>query len=172
MENELTFARDSNCLLVGPPKSGKTHLLQHILQDAIFIPEQPQKIYVLAPSESITASDGETQAWNATDIRGIPVQHIDGLPAILNFLEQTNDIAENSVVIFDDLGDSLDVNKAFQHALTRFFSVVTHHRHLWTFFVGHDLFTPGMTGIRRKTQNYIMFDVMNDMSAVNQFVNR
>lgn len=158
--NELIgFERDSNTLLVGPTSSGKTTLLKRILDEGLFLGKR-DRVFVLVPEET-------RDNWVSDK-----VEIISGLEAIDNFLANSSKVPENSVVIFDDLMQLFDQTSR-RIAMEKWFSVTTHHRHLWTFFVTHDMFHKNMTAVRRNTQNFILFDLLqNDHRASLDFVNR
>ncbi len=167
IEKLISFERDANTLLIGPTSSGKTTLLKDILNNAIFYNDvsaiTPSNIYVLLPPE--TKADWE-------EINNTSVTIINGKQSIINFLEHAADIPNDSVVIFDDLMNLLD-DRTTKKLIDTFFFVTTHHRHLWTFFVAHDLFHKNLSTIRRNTQNFLLFDLLSsDFRSAQEFCYR
>ena len=158
------FERDANTLLVGPTSSGKTSLLRKIIQEGKFVGGTPNRLYVVVPPE--TAQDWKDYKYP------IKTEYIIGDEELDGFLQHGNECPENSIVVFDDLMTSLD-HAARRKELERWFSVTTHHRHLWTFFVTHDMFHKQLTTIRRNVQNFILFNVLqSDFRAANEFAQR
>jgi hypothetical protein len=156
----LGFENESNTVLAGPTSSGKTHLLLEILKTARFTRATPKKTFVLVPSP--------TEAWN--DVDGVELMV--GKQALEAFLSHSNECPEHSVVIFDDYMSVMD-NKDFRLALEHWFTVTTHQRHLWTFFVIHDMFYPSMRTLRANTQNFILFDILsNNFRSAQDFITR
>ena len=162
LDRLLSFQTDSNTLLVGPTSSGKTTLLRHILAHGLF-DNIVENIYICVPDE--TADDWKKHANKK-------IKLIVGDDAIVNFLRHSDECPEHSVVVFDDLMTLLDKTPT-RLLVERWFFVVTHHRHLWTFFVTHDMFHKHMVTVRRNTQNFILFNAFqSDMRASNEFVQR
>lgn len=159
LRDMIGFENETNTLLAGPTSSGKTHLLLDILKTARFTRGTPKKKFVLVPAP--------TTAWDGDD-----VELIVGRQALEAFLSHSSECPEHSVVIFDDYMSVLD-NKEMRMAFEHWFTVATHHRHLWTFFVAHDMFYPSMRTLRRNTQNFILFDILtNDFRSAQDFITR
>lgn len=159
----LGFERDANTMLVGPTNSGKTELLKTIISTATFVGGVPNKIFVLCPRETI-------KSWE--DFKENKYGAIELLTDLDNFLAHADECPENSIVVFDDYMSALD-DTARRRSLEKWMFVTTHHRHLWTFFVTHDMFHKQMTTIRRNTQNYILFNVqLNDARSSQDFIQR
>ena len=164
----LGFEVEANTLLVGPTSSGKTTLLKRILGKGIFTHATPQRVFVLVPDD--TSTD-----WNDVEFdagRKLEIKVLQGVKALDSFLANSHNTPPHSVVIFDDY--MLALSRAERReALEKWFSVTTHHRHLWTFFVTHDMFHKNLTTIRRNTQNFLMFNVLQaDYRAAKDFIDR
>jgi hypothetical protein len=160
-ERLFDFECETNTLLVGPTSSGKTHLLKDIVRNGVFSPRRYTHVYVAVPEE--TADDWKDEP-DVTIFVGI-----DKLDAML---DRPSDTPEYSVVIFDDFMSALD-DAQRRKKLEHWFYVTSHHRKLWTFFVLHDMFNKNMTTIRRNTQNFILFDILQrDYRSASEFMNR
>lgn len=164
LKNLLGFERDSNTMLVGPTSSGKTTLLKRILQEGTFVGGTPKKYIVVSPRETV-------DDWKGSDIDK-PIQYMEGLAGAHSLFEHSDKVPENSVVIFDDFMTMLD-QVEMRRMVEKWFSVTSHHRHLWTFFVTHDMFHKALTTIRRNTQNFILFNVLqSDYRSASDFTTR
>jgi len=159
----VSFERDANTLLVGPTSSGKTTLLRRIVNEGLFSGGEPKRVYIVVPKE--TAEDWKSHTYK------IKVTYIIGEDELDSFLKHGNDCPQNSIVIFDDFMSALD-NTARRRDLEKWFFVTTHHRHLWTFFVTHDMFHRQLMTIRRNTQNFILFNVLSDTRSATEFAQR
>jgi hypothetical protein len=182
-KSAVSWERDSNTMLVGPTSSGKSSLLKQVLLEGYFLPSQPQRIYILAPPSTVTST--WTDKPNETDpnvkypliITDLKkkykqVEVLAGTDKLKNFLAHSHDTPESSVVIFDDYMDLLD-HKDDNRAFTAWFYKITHARHLWTFFVTHNMFTPGILPMRSNTQNFLLFNALqSDRARATQFVQR
>jgi len=158
----ISFERDANVLLVGPTSSGKTTLLKEILDGALWGEHDPREVFVLVPEE--TRAD-----WHSGD-RKISV--IAGRRGLEGFLAHRSQTPENSIVVFDDWMTALD-DANTRREVEQFFFVTTHHRHLWTFFVTHDMFNINMKTIRRNAQCFILFNLFqSDARAAQDFISR
>lgn len=183
-KNAVAWERDANTLLVGPTSSGKTSVLKDILLHGSFIPTLPKHVYIVVPQSSATST------WNAAATEQpvypqkttkpfieelkerFPATLIIGSEKLDNFLAHGDETPESSIVIFDDYMNVLERAQQ-RRALTDWFYKITHHRHLWTFFVTHNMFTPGILPIRRNTQNFVLFDALrSDRTSAQQFVTR
>lgn len=160
----LAFERDANVLLVGPTNAGKSTLLRQILAEAYF--EPPVKhAFVLVPEET-------AKNWEGFETQRFPVSIVGGLSNVEGMLQRAAQVPEDSLIIFDDLMGLLDRTES-RLAIEKWFSVTTHHRHLRTFFVTHDMFHKNMNTIRRNTQNFILFNIMgSDYRAAQDFTSR
>lgn len=156
----VAFERDTNTILVGPTKSGKTHLLKKILSRGIFSGGEPREVYVVVPQVSLP--DWENFQCQFT---------VNVITDVDNFLNHANKVPESSIVVFDDLMQLLDTTHT-RKQIEQWFLAVSHHRHLWTFFVTHDMFHKNFLTVRRNTHNFILFNVLADYSSARQFVSR
>jgi hypothetical protein len=162
----LEFERDKNTIVAGPTASGKTHLIRRILLEGSFS-HTPEAILILSPDE--------TSSWTAEDVRELQdrfdsVETILGKEQINNFLDTAGEIPENAIVVFDDFMTYL-TNKELLRKMEHFSFVITHHRHLWTFWVVHNIFVDGLITIRRNTEQYILFDLLRgDTRAAERFL--
>lgn len=164
-EKHLTFERDANTIICGPTSSGKTTLMRKILDEGSF-DGQYERIIVCAPTETCKSWKKEM----AERGEGPKIDYVEGPSKFIELIE-SNFIPMNSVVILDDYTQQAD-EKKFRVALERLFHVTTHHRHLWTFFLIHNLFTSGVVSARRNTQNFILFNALGDHAAANAFAGR
>lgn len=155
----------TNSLLVGGTSSGKSTLARELLQHGRFTGErQPAGIYVLAPIES-------KADWEGIDFP-YPTTFKFGVGEVTDCLLAHSRIPEWHILIFDDLMQLLDKTE-FRSALTQVFLATSHHRHLWTFFVTHDMFHPHMRVMRRNTQTVYFFDVLQyDSRGTQDFLKR
>ncbi len=172
LDNVFTFERDSNSIICGPTSSGKTTLILDILSNGNF-DERPDSIYVLAPSETLNAKNNPyKKAAPELSKKGYNVHFIAGLDDAFDFISQlsTNDVT-NAVLVVDDFGSKAK-KPVYQEILEQLFFVTTHQKNLWTFFMVHDIFAPGAVSLRRNTQNFILFDVLSDMSAARQYISK
>lgn len=162
----LGFERDANIIINGPTSSGKSTLLQTILREGIFVDDahqvQPSRVYILAPQETLDLT------WKDFN-PGYDVQTVSG-DDIIDFL-QSGSFEPNSVVVFDDL-TSRTSDKKFRLALENMFHVTTHQKHLWTFYVTHNLFAEGLKSIRRNTQTFILFRLNQDQDALRIYIHQ
>lgn len=168
----ISFERDKNTIICGPTASGKTSLLIDILTIGVFTPSHPSQVFIVSPEET-------TQAWTE-DVRdrlekvyGSDKCHfLFGEQALDNLISNSDHIPQNSIVVFDDFMGYLS-NKDRKTKLDHWSYVVTHHRHIWTFFVTHNLFVSGILTIRRNTNNFILFNVLqSDKAAATSFIQR
>ena len=160
----VSFERDANTLLVGPTNSGKTTLLKEIINEGSFSGGTPERVYVVVPQE--TKDD-----WDSEELK-YEINLIVGMEEFESFLDHSDECPANSIVVFDDYMDALNTTKTRQ-GIEIWFSRVSHHRHLWTFFVTHDMFHKHLTTTRRNTQNFILFDVLqSDYRAAQEFAQR
>jgi hypothetical protein len=168
------FEQDSNTIVCGPTSSGKTTLLLEIFTSGSYLPSDdtqsktPSAVYILCPPET-TSSYVDNE--KTKDIK-VPVNFVEGTEAAVSFLNNlsTNDITGVAIAI-DDLGSQMQ-KREVREAIEKLFHVTTHHKHLWTFFVTHDLFGPGLVSCRRNTQNFILFNLLNDKVAASTFISK
>ena len=159
------FERESNTIVAGPTSSGKSTLLHSIIEGGIFTYGKPKHVYVLAPTET-------RKFWDENKPRRFPTTIHSGIQELENFLARSDQVPENSIVIFDDFMSALDLPHV-RKQLESWFYVTTHHRNLWTFFVIHDLFNKHMLTIRRNTQNFILFNILqSDYRSGQEFAYR
>jgi hypothetical protein len=165
-EAMLEFERDKNTIIAGPTASGKTHLLRQILLEGSFS-HTPQSVLILSPDE--------TSSWTADEIHELEeryesVDTILGKEHIINFLDTAGEVPENAIVVFDDFMTYLN-NKEILRKMEHFSFVITHHRHLWTFWVVHNVFVDGLITIRRNTEQYFLFDLLRgDTRSAERFL--
>lgn len=166
----LDFEVDGNTILCGPSKSGKTHLMSAILEKGIFHGATPNRVIVCAPAES-------TETWKkefAPNFKArFPggVTYVEGLDATLDFIERINDVddIENSVLVLDDFTEVIYSPKVAQQ-LNALFTVKTHHKHMWTFMLIHSIFAKGAEMLRRNTKDFILFNLLTDITNARRFV--
>jgi len=164
----LSFERDANTMIVGPTSSGKTTLLKQILSAGQWTGGVPERLVIVGPIESLKSwiePEWTKPSWAREVIR------VEGEPAFASFLDQSDQIPENTVMVFDDVGGWLE-QKDLRVKFEKLFRVVTHHRHCWTFLLLHELFSSGSVAMRRNAQNFILFDVLQDQNATNAFLGR
>src|SRR5262249_890463 len=89
----------------------------------------------------------------------------------VSFLDQRDQIPENTVMIFDDIGGWLE-QRELRTRFETMFRVVTHHQHCWSFILLHELFSPASVALTRNAQNFILFDVLQDTNATASFLGR
>lgn len=155
------FEIESNTLVVGPTSSGKTTLLKHILEVGIFEEGPPKHIFIVVPEET------ESEWKDVKDAKMIV-----GENKLEAFLKNAGQCPEKSVVIFDDFMLALD-SPPLLKLLKKWFYAITHRRRLWTFFVTHDMFHSNLLTIRRNTQNFILFNVLqSDHRSATEFITR
>lgn len=169
------FEQDANTILCGPIASGKTTLLIDILVHGTFIPSpeqnsstQPEQVLVLCSPETVKSYKEKEKL---KDVK-LPLSFIAGVENCFEYIKQlaTNDIT-NAILIIDDLDTYLKKDK-YQEAITQLFNVTTHHKHLWTFLVTHEVFSPGAVSLRRNTQNFILFNLLQDSVAANTYLGK
>lgn len=159
----VTFERETNTIICGPTSSGKTELMFDILTDGIFDID-PVRVVMCAPSD--TVEDWEKNARMPAVKKRFPVTYVRDIGPIGDFLEQlTNVDMENNILILDDLSSHVNEPK-FKKLLESVFYVRTHHKHMWTFLMTHNLFLPGVISLRRNTQNFMLFKTVQDHEAV------
>lgn len=163
----LAFERNTNTIVAGPTSSGKSTLLMNILTDGSFEGGLPKHVYILCPTETESEWTSRTEGFTR-----FPTTVIGGLHSLDDFLSRSAQVPEESMIIFDDYMSVLD-NTDRRRKMESWFYVTTHHRHCWTFFVLHDIFNKNMTTMRRNTQNFILFNVLqSDFRSGQEFSTR
>lgn len=166
-DKHITFERDANTIICGPTSSGKSTLMQRILLDGKFAPHPYQRVIICAPAE--TCKSWREILKDIEELRN-KVTYVEGASKFVELID-SNFLPADSVLILDDYTQQAD-EKKFRSALERLFHVTTHHKHLWTFFLIHNLFTSGVVSARRNTQNFILFNTMGDHAAAAAFASR
>lgn len=168
----VSFERDKNTIVCGPTASGKTSLLIEILAEGAFTPTTPEHVYIMSPQETRESWTPEIVEKITTRYGSENTHFLFGPREIDSVLNHSDHVPENSIIVFDDFMGYLS-NKEKKQKLDHWSYVVTHHRKLWTFFVTHNLFVSGILTIRRNTNNFILFNVIqNDLGAAASFIQR
>jgi hypothetical protein len=162
------FDQDTNTIISGPIKSGKSWLILHILKNGIFAGEKPEAVYILAPHEVIDSYSRDPV------IRQIPypVNFVKGSEDAFKFIDQIGkNQVRNSILVLDDL-DVFAQNAKYARIFENLFHMKTHHTGLWTFVITHRLFAKGFVDLRQNTQTFIFFNLLQDRDAARQYIKK
>ncbi len=152
------FQNRTNTMIIGPTTTGKTFMLQKILQagskyfSGSGVSAEPENgffdlVYVLATGKS-------AEDWREFECP-FDMQIIDSESEIINALN-TGDFVRGSIVIIDDMISRFN-DKKYVKALVNHFCVTTHRADLWTFLLTQHFFAGDTPVWRNNTQNYIVF---------------
>ena len=155
----ISFERDAATLVVGPPSSGKTTLLRKAIEHGEWSDGGPQRLFVIAPPVSAPS----WKAWKSP----YPMTIKSSMDEVKIFLAHANEVPMSSIVIFDDYMALLNKEET-RRPVEEWMYMTTHHRHLWTFFVAHNMFKDNMVTVRRNTHNFILFDTLSSDAAASK----
>lgn len=151
--NTEIFLHPFTCLVAGPQQSGKTHLIQHILEyQDILISPPIQKIFYCYSVWQPKFDEMKQSINNLEFFQGI------------KSLEEVNAF-ENNLIILDDLMQDCENSDSIAHL----FTVDSHHRNCSVFFLSQNLFSRGkyMRTISLNCSYLIIFKNPRDKSQIN-----